>query len=118
MKHFHGYIYITLDQKYQKCYVGQKAISPKKSENYYGSGKLIQRIVEDRGTYFLKKIILGEIFSNTIEDFKKQLDICEIECIYFFRSYGSDGINYDQIYGYNMIKEARSSLGLPKESRE
>jgi hypothetical protein len=114
---FHGYIYITINQQNKICYVGQKSISPEKSKNYLGSGSLFQEAVKKYGKKFFKKIILGEIFSNTIEDFKKQLNECETECIYFFRAYGSDGMNIDYIYGYNLTREGGSKLGT-KDSFE
>lgn len=112
---FHGYIYITINQQTKKCYVGQKSISPDKSKNYLGSGARFRNSVKKYGETFFKKIILGEIFSNDIEDFKRQLNEAETECIYFFRVYGSDGENHDEVYGYNLTKEGGSTLGLPKE---
>ena len=99
------------------CYVGQKSLPPNKTKSYYGSGTIISRIIKKYGKSFLKKIILGEIFSNDLEDFKKQLDESETECIYFFRAYGADGINHDYIYGYNLYLVGGSPLGT-KQSEE
>jgi hypothetical protein len=112
---FHGYIYITINQQTKKCYVGQKSISPEKSKNYLGSGARFNNSIKKYGKKFFKKIVLGEISSNNLEDFKKQLNEAETECIYFFRTYGSDGVNYDEIYGYNLTIEGGTTLGLPKE---
>jgi hypothetical protein len=108
---FYGYIYITINQQTKKCYVGQKSKSPEKSKNYLGSGTHFRNSVKKYGKQFFKKIILGEIFSNDLEDFKRQLNTCETECIYFFRTYGSDGKNYDEIYGYNMTINGGSKFG-------
>lgn len=115
---YHGYIYITINQQENKCYVGQKAFPPNKTKNYLGSGSYFKNAIKKYGKQFFKKIILGEIFSNDLEDFKKQLDECETECIYFFRAYGSDGKNYDSIYGYNLVRESKTTLGLPSEIRK
>ena len=59
MKEYHGYIYLTLDQKRNKIYIGQSTKRIEDSLDYFGSGKIIQRIIKSRGIYFLKKIILG-----------------------------------------------------------
>jgi len=93
---YHGYIYLTLDQKTNKIYIGQKSGKIENSTNYYGSGLTIQQILNKRGNYFLKKFILGICYS------KEELNLSEIECIWLFRSYGSDGIHHDNIYGYNL----------------
>lgn len=95
---YHGYIYLILDQKTKKVYVGQKKGKIEDSKNYYGSGITIQQIINKHGTYFLKKIILGICYS------KEELNEAEKECIYFFKSYGKDGSHHDNIYGYNLTK--------------
>ena len=95
---YYGYLYLTIDQKHNLLYVGQKKGLVEKTKYYYGSGNIIRSKIKSRGNYFLKKIVLGVCYS------KEELNITEEECIYFFRSYGSDGENYDEIYGYNLIK--------------
>lgn len=87
---YYGYIYLILDQKYNKVYVGQKKGKIEKSLNYFGSGKIIKDIIKKRGSYFLKKIVLGICYS------KIELNICEIECIQFFNS-------TNKFYGYNIL---------------
>lgn len=86
---YYGYIYITIDQKKNKVYVGQKKGKIEDSEDYFGSGKIIQAIIKKRGTYFLKKTILGVCYS------KEELTFWETECKYFFNA-------FDKKYGYNI----------------
>jgi len=40
------------------------------------------------------------------------LNIAEKECIYFFRTYGNNGIDFDTVYGYNMTYGGQESGGL------
>lgn len=94
-----GYIYLIIDQKENKLYVGQKIGHPDNSNNYYGSGKVIKQIIKKRGTYFLKKIILGSC------DSQEELDDCEIECISFFNT-------KDFNYGYNLTNGGGTTTGL------
>jgi len=86
---YYGYIYVTLDQKTNKIYVGQKKGKIEKSENYYGSGTIISNILKDRGNYFLKKTVLGVCYS------REELKFWETECKYFFNV-------FDRNYGYNI----------------
>jgi hypothetical protein len=102
---YYGYVYLTLDQKHNLLYVGQKSGLVEKSKNYFGSGNIIVSKKKSKGVYFLKKIILGVCY--TIEE----LNECETECIYFFRSFGSDGENHDRVYGYNLTKTGRGFSG-------
>lgn len=90
MSNYYGYIYLIKDQKTNKIYIGQCArITQHSINNYYGSGKIIKRIISKRGKYFLKKIILGYCTSQ------EELNISEICCIEHFQS-----TNF--IYGYNI----------------
>ena len=114
----HGYIYITWNQLENKCYVGQKECSPNNSKSYLGSGIILNLKIQKYGKKFFKKIILGEIFSNDIEDFKNQLDKYEEECVYFFRAYGSDGENWDSIYGYNLTLGGKGVKKLSPEKNK
>lgn len=86
---YYGYVYCTFDQKENKVYIGQKSGDPKLSTNYFGSGTIIKKIIKSRGTYFLKKNILG--FCKT----REELLYCETECKYFFNA-------FDRKYGYNI----------------
>jgi len=89
---YFGYIYITLDQKHDLNYVGYKYGKVEDSEWYFGSGKVLQRIQKARGTYFLKKTIIGVCY--TVEELLK----CETECKVFFNV-------LNPLYGYNILKE-------------
>jgi hypothetical protein len=100
----YGYIYLILDQKYNKVYVGQST-NFKGKETYLGSGKIIIRIRKLRGAFFLKKTILGVCYS------KETLDECEIECISFFNSKNS-------VYGYNVTNGGSSGRGRIKSIEE
>ena len=91
-ENYYGYVYLTYDQKTKLCYVGQKKGKIENSRNYYGSGKIISDTIKGRGTYFLKKIILGVCYSD------KELTEQETECKLFFNA-------LDPLYGYNIIKD-------------
>lgn len=86
---YYGYIYIILDQKHNKVYVGQKKGRIENSKNYFGSGTIISNIIKDRGEYFLKKTVLGVCYS------KEELKYWETECKHFFNA-------FDRNYGYNI----------------
>lgn len=85
---YYGYIYLILDQKHNKLYIGQKKGLVEKSHKYYGSSIIIKNIIKTRGHYFLKKYILGYCYTQ------EELNNCEKECIKFFNS-------YNPLYGYN-----------------
>lgn len=89
---YYGYIYITLDQKHNKVYVGQKKGKIEDSKDYFGSGTIISNIKKDRGNYFLKKTVLGVCYS------KEELTFWETECKHFFKA-------LDNKYGYNIIEK-------------
>lgn len=91
-QNYYGYIYITLDQRGNKVYVGQKKGKIEDSEDYFGSGTIIRRIINKYGEYFLKKIVLGVCYS------KEELTFWETECKYFFKA-------LDSKYGYNIIEK-------------
>jgi len=106
-----GYVYLILDQINNKKYVGYKTGTPEESENYYGSGRIIKQKVKKHGKKFFKKIILGSCCAETKKDLKTKLDEAEREAIWIFRSFGSDGENHDDIYGYNLTKGGEGILG-------
>jgi hypothetical protein len=106
---FYGYIYVTINQQTKKVYVGQ-SIDFKKIDNYLGSGTRFLKSVKHYGKKFFKKRILGIIEADSEEELSILLNEAETECIYFYRSYGSDGINCDEIYGYNLLLNGRNNL--------
>jgi len=89
-ENYYGYVYLIYDQKNKKVYIGQTI--RRVEESYFGSGTWIKRIIKKRGTYFLKKRILGFCYSN------EELLECETECKLFYNS-------LNPIYGYNIIKK-------------
>jgi len=102
---YFGYIYIILDQKHNLNYVGHKFGKVEESDWYYGSGKIISAIQKSRGTYFLKKTILG--VCDNLEDL---LD-CEEECKLFFNV-------LDPLYGYNLIRRDRAPMDGRKHTKK
>lgn len=96
---YYGFVYLILDQKTNKVYVGQKKgkTYSEKSLRYFGSGTIISSIRKHRGVYFLNKIILGVCYSA------KELTECETECKHFFNS-------FDPLYGYNIAEVDKSPM--------
>ncbi len=86
---YYGYVYLTIDQKRNLVYIGQKKGKPEKTKNYFGSGTVIFNIIKSRGYYFLKKIVLGVCYT------KEELTFCETECKYHFDV-------WNKLYGYNI----------------
>ena len=115
MKQFKGIIYQAINIQNSKSYIG-KTIQD--FEEYKQSH--IDSATENRDTKYNKKakyfynairkyrpenfkwIILGEVFADSKKELKKLLNEAEIESIWLFRTYGSDGVKRDSIYGYNM----------------
>lgn len=83
----YGYVYLIKDCFTKKVYVGQSC-RLKNQNSYFGSGKIILRIIKKR-KHHLEKRILGFC------DSKEELDEAEKICIEFF-----DARNF--IYGYNI----------------
>ena len=99
MKRHYGCIYKITDLRNKKVYIGKTIKTGNALQLYLnkgGGGIYIRRLVKKHGTHNFKKEILG--YCET----KEELEISEIECIYFFRSFGSDGEHIDDIYGYNL----------------
>lgn len=107
---FKGYIYKITNINNNKCYIGKvTSTNPEKYIlNHFrkaikdvNNKKYLYRSIRKYGIYSFKWIILGELTASTKIELKSKLNEAEIECIYFFRSFGSDGKNKDSIYGYN-----------------
>jgi len=86
---YYGYVYLIIDQKHNKVYIGQKKGKVEDSLDYYGSGARIRNIIKSRGVYLLNKIILGVCYN------KQELKGCEKECKYFFDA-------WNPLVGYNI----------------
>lgn len=102
---YYGYVYITLDQKHNKIYIGQKKARIEKTTDYFGSGTRIKNIIKSRGTYFLKKTILGVCYS------KEELEFWETECKFFFNA-------FDKRYGYNILVKDSGGDTFTNQSKE
>ena len=126
-KHF-GTIYQIINIQNNKSYIGQ---TTQEVNSYINShftnalrnkkaNKLFYNAIRKYGKENFKIKILG--FCNS----KQELNEAEIESIYFFRTYGSDGKNQDSIYGYNLTKGGDGgkttsqpwNKGLKKENNE
>lgn len=90
-----GYIYLIKDHYKNKIYIGQS--TNLKTENYFGSGIIIKRILKIR-KHHLQKIILG--YCET----KEELDEAEKICIDHFQS-------NDKRYGYNLSEGGCNGAG-------
>ncbi len=126
----YGYIYLIQNIQNNKIYIG-KTISKDPIEyiekhfvcaanNADKNKKYFYNSIRKYGKQNFKWRILGECYS------KKELNKSEIESIYLYRSFGSDGKNQDSIYGYNCtiggdggkISEIPWNKGLTKETNE
>jgi len=101
----YGYIYLIKDHLNNKIYVGRRKGLAENSKDYFGSGTIISRIIKKR-KHHLSKIIIG--YCNSLEE----LIEAETECIHFFRAFGSDGVNHDEIYGYNLKPTGEDGGGI------
>jgi len=71
-------------------------------------GKYFYNAIRKYGIHNFKWRVLGYCYS--FEELKQS----EIECIYFYRSFGSDGEHEDNTYGYNRAKGGNSGPGREK----
>ena len=109
---FYGYIYLIQNIQNNKIYIGKTVKNPikyiKKHFQYAlreaSPTKYFYNAIRKYGKENFKIKILGEIISRSIRNLNKKLNQVEIECIFHFRSFGSNGINYDDTYGYNQTK--------------
>ena len=109
---FYGYIYLIQNIQNNKIYIGKTVKNPikyiKKHFQYAlreaSPTKYFYNAIRKYGKENFKIKILGEIISRSIRNLNKKLNQAEIECIFHFRSFGSNGINYDDTYGYNQTK--------------
>jgi len=119
-KTYSGIIYKITNIQNNKCYIGYTTV-----KNYL---KYIDKHFEDallgkkKTKYFYNAIrkygkqnfkiqILGKTVCNIKEELKKQIKKAEIESIWLFRSFGSDGETFDNIYGYNITKGGDGGIG-------
>lgn len=110
---YYGVIYKITNIQNKKCYIGQtikdnymsyikkhftNALSYKRNKYFYSA-------IKHYGEQNFKIQILGFCYSE------EELDESEIESIYFFRSLGSNGKDFDHIYGYNMTLGGEGTVG-------
>ena len=99
----YGCIYKITNLMNGKCYIGKTVDYIKRMKEHFRYAingdqpqKYFYNAIRKYGKHNFKCEILG--FCNSEEE----LNESEIEVIWFFKSYGSDGENYDTVYGYNM----------------
>jgi group I intron endonuclease len=98
-----GLIYKVTNIQNKKIYIGftTQTLEIRKQGHIHFSQLKSRRqsyfhdAIKSYGVNNFKWEILG--YCGTLDGLKE----AEIECIYFFRSFGSDGSNFDTIYGYN-----------------
>jgi len=95
---YYGYVYVTLDQKHNLLYVGQKGGFVEDTKDYFGSGTIIKDKLKRKGIFLFKKIILGVCYT------KEELLECETGCKHFFNA-------FDRLYGYNIIIRDNCPMG-------
>ena len=117
MEQFKGVIYQAINIQNKKSYIGKTiqdfeeykqdhldgALKEKDLNNNF-FGKYFYNAIRKYGPNNFKWIILGEIFSDSKQELKKLLNEAEVESIWLFRTFGSDGIKRDSVYGYNLTK--------------
>ena len=120
---FKGVIYQATNIQNNKSYIGkttqdfdlykrQHIVNSKTDERYFYRG------IRKYGAKNFKWIILGEIESISVDNLNKELSEAEIECIYFFRTFGSDGKKVDNIYGYNLTLGGDGTKGRISSQEE
>jgi len=110
----YGCIYKITNLINRKCYIGQTTQEYsmyiqkhfKNALNGHSKSKHFYNALRKYGKKNFKWKILGFCYSL------EELDLAEIESIWLFRSYGSDGENYDIIYGYNHTIGGRGLIDL------
>lgn len=108
----YGLIYKITNLMNNKIYIGKTTEFNEKK--YFCGGQAINKAIKKYGKHNFKREILGYCSSL------KELNEAEIECIYFFRSFGSDGVKPDNIYGYNLTAGGDGGIGrkVSKEAKE
>lgn len=117
MKKFKGVIYQVINIQNGKSYIGKtmqefegykkwhiENAMNKKDLDVNPKGKYFYNAIRKYGPENFKWVILGEIFTDIKEELKKELNEAEIESIWLFRTFGSNGENIDNTYGYNQTK--------------
>jgi len=118
----YGCIYKITNLMNGKCYIGQTTKNDyfKYINDHFNNAlcgeqyrKYFYCAIRKYGKKNFKIEILGFCY------LRKELKEAEIESIWVFRSFGSDGDNFDKIYGYNLTKGGEGTNGYKwtEESR-
>jgi group I intron endonuclease len=110
---YYGIIYKITNIQNNKCYIGQttQEIYEYLAKHFYLAlkgeqpKKYFYNAIRKYGINNFKCEILGYCFS------KDELNEAEIESIWLFRSFGCNGENFDDVYGYNMTPGGHYGLG-------
>lgn len=115
MEKFKGVIYQAINIQNKKSYIGKTVqdFEDYKQNHIDASirgddlksikkGKYFYNALRKYGLENFKWVVLGEIIAESKKELKKLLNEAEKESIWLFRTFGSDGIKKDNIYGYNM----------------
>ena len=111
MKQFKGIIYQAINIQNGKSYIGKTTQNFEKYVENHIKGcfknrdkkkKYFYNAIRKYGAYNFKWVVLGEIYSYNLGELNKELDLSEIEAVWLFRTFGSNGIKQDGIYGYNL----------------
>lgn len=117
-KAYLGVIYQIINIQNNKSYIGKTT-----NNDYYeyiekhfknafkegdlkknNKGKYLYNSIRKYGRENFKVIILGVLVSYNKKYLNYKLNEAEKESIWLFRTFGSNGINKDNIYGYNLTK--------------
>jgi len=117
--YWYGVIYKITNLANRKVYIGQtietnyikyiKNHFNRAKKHYREENKHLYNSIRKYGKENFVWEILGYCYSQ------EELNLAEIDSIWLFRSFGSDGENWDNIYGYNSTKGGEGVLGLFKE---
>jgi len=100
----YGCIYLARNIQNNKIYIGYATKFTKRKGQHISSAFNLN--AEDYNTHFHNAIRTQGIQNFTWRilgycETRDELLESEIESIFFYRAYGSDGIHYDKVYGYN-----------------
>jgi group I intron endonuclease len=128
MQKFKGTIYQAINIQNGKSYIGKTTQNFEEYKQWHIENAFDKKIkkrfydsLRKYGSNNFKWLILGEIESYNLEELTQQLNEAEKESIWIFRTFGADGITFDNIYGYNMTiggEGGNTIKGLSREDRE
>ena len=113
---YYGIIYKATNLLNKKVYIGYTSRTLEERKRWHRLDSF-NRNADDYNVHFHNAIrkygldnfkweILG--YCNSREELKE----AEIECVWLYRSFGSDGKNWDKIYGYNLTPGGDGTAGL------